>query len=475
MSARGLFGLASLVFTALALATRAGQSLGYDELFTVWVSSRPLVDLIHQANQDGFTPPAFYALAKVISMTGLTNEDLRALPVVLAGLAAYLGLQACVRLFGPTSRWAALLLIPGSAYLFTFAHELRPYSALLACAFFFLGQLGGPTSGKSDARAAVAALIATSVSYLGASMVALWLWECRRRCARSRLVLVALAAVLLCAPGLEKAFTLAASGVESRMVWSALRPALSTVFLGLASAPFDARIESVSLLLLVAVLAGARYPTPVPALAFLARAFGAFTLGVFALDAFVPIGFAPRYFALPMSALLLLMAGSLTRLRRVGLVAAFLILGVNGLAVLRYLTVSPSAREDWRGAMGRIEARLGSEGVLLAFPFHHAAAAAEGYAPRLVLGGGYTSSAGPMFWYEPPASFGGYSFEGLKRVDDPGEVFRRVAAASDLCLLTDEPDPRKTAALFGAFEALGGAASFDTGDRRLRAVCRSRG
>lgn len=475
MSARGLFGLASLVFAAVALATRASQSLGYDELFTVWVSSRPLLDLIHQANLDGFTPPTFYAMVKLVSLTGLTNEDLRVLPVVLAGLAAYLGLQAGERLFGPTSRWVALFLIPGSAYLFTFAHELRPYSALLACAFFFLGQLGGPISGKSDARAAVAALIATSVSYLGVSMVALWLWECRRRCARSRLALVGLAGVLLCGPGFEKAFALAASGVESRIVWSAARPALSTVFLGLASPSFDARIEAVSLLLLVALLAGARYPKPVPALAFLARALGAFTLGVLALDAFVPIGFAPRYFALPMSALLLLMAGSLTRLRRVGSVAAFLLLGVNGLAVLRYLTVPPSAREDWRTALGRMEDRLGSEGVLLAFPFHHAAVAAQAYAPKVVIGGGYTSRTGPVFWYEPPASFGGYSFDGLRRVDDAGEVFRRLAAASDLCLLTDEPDPRKTAALLGAFEALGGAESFDTGDARLRALCRSKG
>ena len=464
-----------MALAAAAFATRARQSLGYDELFTVWVSSRPLLDLIHQANLDGFTPPGFYAMVRLVSLLGPANEDLRALPVVLAGLAAYLGLQACERLFGPASRWAALFLIPGSAYLFTFAHELRPYSALLGCAFYFLGQLGGPTSGKSDVRAAAAALVATSLSYLGVSMVALWLFECRRRCARSRLALVSLLSVLLCAPGLEKAFTLAVSGVDSRIVWSAALPALSTVFLGLAPAPFDARIESAGLLLLGALLAGAHYPRHVPTLAFLTRAFAVFTLSVLALDAFVPIGFAPRYFALPMSALLLLMAGSLTRLRRVGVVAALLILGINGIAVLRYLTVAPSAREDWRAAMARMEARLGSEGVLLAFPFHHAAVAAQAYAPRLVIGGGYTSRTGPLFWYEPPASFRGYSFEDLKRVNDAGEVFRPLAAASDICLLTDEPDLRKTAALLGAFEALGGAESFDTGDPRLRALCRSKG
>jgi hypothetical protein len=113
--------------------------------------------------------------------------------------------------------------------------------------------------------------------------------------------------------------------------------------------------------------------------------------------------------------------------------------------------------------------------VLLAFPFHHAAVAAHAYAPRLVIGGGYTSMNGPLFWYEPPAAFGGYSFEGLKRMEDASEVFGRLAPASDLCVLTDEPDLRKTASLLGAFEALGGAESLDTGDPRLRVLCRSKG
>jgi len=125
--------------------------------------------------------------------------------------------------------------------------------------------------------------------------------------------------------------------------------------------------------------------------------------------------------------------------------------------------------------MGRIEGRLGSRGVLLAFPFHHAGVAARAYAPRLVIGGGYTSSAGRLFWYEPPADFGGYSFGGLRRMNDAREVFGRLAPVSDLCVFTDEPDAGKTAALFGQFEALGGAGPLDTGDPRLRALCRNKG
>ena len=411
---------------------------------------------------------------KLGSFAGLSNEDLRVLPVLLAGLAAYLGLRAAERLFGPASRWVAVLVIPGSAYLFTFAHELRPYSALLCCGFFFLGQLGGPGSEKGHIRAALAALIATSLSYLGLSMVALWLFECRSRCSKYRRALVGLLSLLLCAPGLQKAFALGASGVESRITGFATWPALSTVFFGLAPAPSGVRIEFASLLLLAALLAAIYYPGPSQALAFLTRAFGAFTFSVLALDAFVPIGFAPRYFALAMSALLLLIAGALIRLGRTGLLIAAVLAGVNGLAVFHYLTVLPSAREDWRGALGRIEGKLAANGVLLAFPFHHAAVAAHTYSPRLVVGGGYPTRTGSLLWYEPPASFRGYAFEGLRSLDDAGEVFGRLGRAFDLCLLSDEPDGRKTTALFGAFEALGRTEPFDTGDPRLRALCRAR-
>jgi hypothetical protein len=155
-------------------------------------------------------------------------------------------------------------------------------------------------------------------------------------------------------------------------------------------------------------------------------------------------------------------------------VVALLILVLNGFSIFRYLTSVPPPREDWREAMSRIEKRLGPKGTLLAFPFHHAAVAGHAYAPGLAIGGGYTSRTGPTFWYEPPATFAGYSFSSLARIDDPRSVFARVAGGTDVCLLTDEPDVRKTAALFAVFETLGRVEPFDTGDPRLRARCRGR-
>jgi len=155
---RRLSVIGALAFLATALLTSGTQSLGYDELFTVWVASGPWGDLVHQANLDGFTPPLFYGLVKLLSLAGLRLEGLRLLSVVLAAAGVFLAIETCVRLFGPRALLVALLLIPSSAYLFTFAHELRPYSALLACAFYFLGQLGGPAiarpfpPGRTDHR-----------------------------------------------------------------------------------------------------------------------------------------------------------------------------------------------------------------------------------------------------------------------------------------------------------------------------------
>ena len=471
---RRIFLLVSGLVAIVAFVSRGVQSLAYDELFTVWVASRPVRDLIYQANVDGFTPPLFYLLVKALSLTGLSNEDLRILPVLFAGLAVYCGLEAASRLFGSTVRWLAIPLIGGSAYLFTFAHELRPYSALLACSFFCLGQLGGPTSRRSDQRAMIGALAATAFSYLGASLVLVWVIECRRRVARSTLAFAFILTLVLCSPGLLKVRGLHAAAETSSIVWAPTRPASSDMLFGLASFPVSPWIEGAGVGLFLAMLILAQRAGRLPALSFLLRSLLVSALFLAALDAVVRIGFAPRYLALPASAVLLLMVGALSRLGRAGAGVALVMASVNVLAIHRYLVIEPPQREDWRGAMARLDARLGPDGVLLAFPFHHAAVAASAYAPALKVGGGYTSRRGPVFWYEPPAKFPGYAFEGLAKLDDVGEVLRGLVPASDLCLLSDEPDPTKTAGVFRAFEGLGGSAPFDVGDPRLRVVCRPR-
>ena len=475
MSARRLGGLAAFAVFTAAFATRAAQSLGYDELFTVWVSSRPVPDLIRQANADGFTPPLFYVLVKLLATAGLAREDLRILPAFFAGLAAWFGLQASERLFGEASRWAALFVIPGSAYLLTFAHELRPYSALLALGFYCLGRLAGPADEGGDARSAVAAILATALSYLGVGLIGLWILHGRRRQPRSHLALVGFVALILCAPGLLKAGALAGASVDARIVWPLTRPSLSTIFFGLAPMPVDRGLEVAGVLVLAVLLVATLRTRGAPPFGFLARAFALLLASVIVFDTLVPIGFAPRYFALPMAALLLLIVGALSRFARAGTLAALLLLVANGVALHRYLTAQPPPREDWRGTMTGMQRRLGSDGILLAFPFHHAAVAAHAYAPGLRVGGGYTSRSGPVFWYEPPTAFKGYEFKDLERLDDPLATLLRLTSLEDVCILSDEPDVAKTAIVFAAFQKTGETEPFDTGDVRLRASCRRKG
>lgn len=461
---------------AVAWLTRRAHSLGFDELFTVWVASRPWSDLVNQTALDGFTPPLFYALVKLAALTGLRLEDLRVVPALFAALAVALGVRASGRAFGGRGAWSAVAVLAPSAFVLSFAHELRPYSALMAGCVYVMGELSLEDDSRRDRRAAVVALLATAVSYLGLLLVVLWLIECRRRQAWPRLAAVLLIGLGLCLPAALKAarMSIATSAATPGISWLPEPPSLSRVFFGLAAVPSEGWIEAVGAVGVVLLLwPGIRSNDA--ALRLPARAVLVFTTLVLALDAGVRIGFAPRYAVPSVTALLLAMVGRLARAGRAGLVPSALLLVLNIGVSFRYVTAMPAPREDWRGAMAAVSERVGSSGTLLAFPFHHAAVAAHAYAPGLRVGGGYTSRSGPAYWYEPPTAFRGYDFLDLQPIDDLRLRFDRLSATRDLCLLSDEPDPGKTARVFAAFAATGAAARLETGDPRIRVSCRPSG
>lgn len=461
--------ITALVFFAAAFATRAGTSLWYDELFTFWVATQPWADIAAQANADGFTPPLFYFLVKALLALGVHAEDLRALPIAFAALAVLAAWDACWRLFGPSSRTFSLLGVGGSAYLFTFAHELRPYSVLISLTFVVLGRLGGERSSRSDAQAAGAALAATLFSYLGVSLVAIWCWEARRRVSTLRFWSLIAAALLISLPGLAKAVHLAAAWPGASIGFDQTPPRLSGLLFGLASAPL--REGVLWFLTALAGMAAIRKARTVPAVLILFRALACSLASVVLLDAVVRTGFAPRYFAVVWSVAALIGVGLVSGAGRGGAGVSLVLMATNLMAIQGYIGATPPAREDWRGAMARLQSRVGPRGTLLSFPYHHGAVAAYAYAPGLQIGGGFTSRQSPVFWYDPPAPFTGYGFAGLTRFDTADGALSRLAARPNVCLISDEPDITKTATVFAAFERLG-AEPFHTGDPRLRAVCR---
>ncbi len=464
--------IGALAFFASAFATRSLTSLWYDELFTVWVAAHPWAEIATQANADGFTPPLYYFLVKGLLWVGAQLEDLRVLPILFGAMALVAAWDAASRLFGSSARIVSLLVVGCSSYLFTFAHELRPYSLLIALTFFVLGRLGGERSAASDALAGWTTLAATAFSYLGATLVAIWCWETRGRVSRRRFWSMVLLAMLAGLPGLMKAAHLAAAWPGSSIDQSQAPLSISASLFGAGVLPFGARVEQpLWAVVALAAMFAVRKARATPAISFLVRACVFSLAAVFLLNTAVRTGFAPRYFAVAWSVAALLGVGLQSEAGRKGVVFGVLVAITNMWAIAGYLAASPPAREDWRGVMKRFEKLLGSRGVLLSFPYHHGAVAAYSYASGLQVGGGFTSRQPPVFWYDPPARFAGYGFAGLQRFDTAGEALSRVALGTSTCLVSDQADVTKTAGVFTAFERLG-AKPFDTGDPRIRALCR---
>lgn len=464
--------LGALATFAACWLTRGRQSLDFDECFTLWVAGRPVGEVVSQANLDGFTPPAFYFLVKALAATGLALEDLRVLPAAAAGLATALALASLVRTHGSSLStwivgWGVFVLSP---LTLGFGHELRPYSVLLACAWSLLSSLSSPPDGEGDWPAVVAALIATLFSYLGLFLVILWAVERARSVARVRLTLVVGLGLLLCLPAAFKVLRMAANARDGGIVRVRQSPDLAALVFGLSPGLGSPLVNGL-LLGGVALLLVHAARSRDAALRLGLRAFLLLSCLLFLLGSSVETGFAPRYMLVPASALLFTLAAALARSRRFGLLGGCLAASMHLTADVRYLTENPPPRENWREALGRIERVVGPEGTLLSFPFHHGAVVAAAYSPRLRVGGGYGSRTGPVYWYAPPKEFRGYIFDDLKPASDPVAAMASLAPGP-VCLLTDEPDPSKTRSIFDAFRAAQRASEFDTGDPRLRALCR---
>src|SRR3989344_3794857 len=118
------------------------QDYWRDELFTIFLSKNNYYDILVLTAKD-FNPPLFYFLTKtIILMFGDSPFYLRQIPFLfhlLSALSAY----KLARLF--TSKLSAILyslLILTNPFLFFYAFELRPYSAvvfiaILSCYLFF--------------------------------------------------------------------------------------------------------------------------------------------------------------------------------------------------------------------------------------------------------------------------------------------------------------------------------------------------
>lgn len=123
--------LSALAFT-LQIWHLGGQSLWYDEGFSVWLASRPLIEILARTAAD-IHPPLYYVfLAGWIDLTGSSEFSLRYLSVMAAVVTIPLMWVLGRRTLGERSGTIAALLVAISPLWLWYARDARMYTIVTA-------------------------------------------------------------------------------------------------------------------------------------------------------------------------------------------------------------------------------------------------------------------------------------------------------------------------------------------------------
>lgn len=438
------------------------QSFWYDELFTLFVARQPVTAVFAQASADGFTPPLYYLLVKLLIALGVPAAALRLLSVAFGALFLVGMSRLATRLAGERIATGVVLIAGLSPFFFSMAQELRPYTAFLACATF---AVDGLIASRSEAAAGVRpwmlwSLLATWFSYLGFALVALGLSSAivgprPRRRGIALACSVGIACALFAAPGLRKARFL----LEARMARGLVAmPAIETrpfarLVLGGGYRPEpsgDGRDRALGSIaegfaggLVVAGL-GIGFTSRRRELTGVTVALLATTASVFAADALLGIGVTTRYLSVAFVPFVLttaLVCGALGRGAPLALLAVF---ALQGAALGRYLFDPGYARDDWRAASARLLALRQPGDLVLGFPANHVAVALQAYARGVESLGGFVGRRGePVYLYREGQGFRGYDFDGqLEEIgpDVASSLRRRIGARRVLLVSYSDDD-----------------------------------
>ena len=456
---RPVHGLALIL--GVAPTFRLGhQSFWYDELFTLFVARQPWPAVFEQAGKDGFTPPLYYLLVKLLLAIGIEDAALR-LSSVAFGALFLVGLaRLATRLGGERLATLAVLVTGLSPFFVAMAQELRPYTAFLACATFAVDGFLAWRAREASPRAwLVWSLLATLFSYLGFAIVAAGLAGAvsapspRRRGVALASMLIVVSA-LFAAPGLGKArFLLEARSARGQVALSGLGSTpFARLLLGGGYRPeptSDSRDRSLGAVAEVfgggLALAGLglgvaarRKPLAGVAVALFA-AIGC----VFIADALFGIGVTTRYLSVAFVPFVLTAVLVAAAAGRAGLVLLLALLAVQGMALERYGFDPGYARDDWRSATARLAAMRREGDLVLGVPANHVAVALRQYAPGVEWLGGFVGRRGePTYLYREGQSFRGYDFEGqLEEIGpDIAAALRRRIGARRVLLISYADD-----------------------------------
>jgi hypothetical protein len=355
---------AGAAITLLFLAVRGALLLVrepfFDELYTLWISARPLGEQWSALLNDS-GPPLYYALVRAFTFGHPELTEVRLLSMAAAGVL--LAILFLARSLGP-ARWiAALLLAVFPAHVY-FSTEARSYAlaALFAgvAALAVDGWLRGGRRGAL-AVAVVAMLLAAWSHYYGVFLFPVPLVAAavarRKRAALEGLVAGAVAGV-----GFLPGFWLALRQPPEAMHWISLREPFSlwepllhlswaAPYPGVFIIPPPLAIQIFALsLTVVAVVAGFREERP--------RIWGAITLTPVALAMiFLAAGVAAYYptrfeavIAAPLAVWIALSLGAMHERRvRGALLVCLLVVGAVS-SYYAFITAAAKPRDGWREA-----------------------------------------------------------------------------------------------------------------------------
>jgi 4-amino-4-deoxy-L-arabinose transferase-like glycosyltransferase len=164
------------------------QSVWYDEIFSISVSSRPLKEMAQNLIKDFVQPPLHYYLLHFwFKLVGFGTYQSRLLSVVFGTLAIAAGYFLANYLFDRRAASIAALLLAVSQLGVMYSQEARPYAQLLfllpCCSYLFLIAIRTSRAGPWWAFVCLAALVAYTHYYGFFAIAALLLFAAlyRRR------------------------------------------------------------------------------------------------------------------------------------------------------------------------------------------------------------------------------------------------------------------------------------------------------
>lgn len=123
-----ILGGAAIVFAILSVSIGLGQSVWFDEAYSIMLAKQPAVQIVHLTALDTH-PPFYYLLLKGwASLFGWGEWALRSLSVLSAALALMFAGLTARRMFGARVALMALPFIALAPFLIRYGFEIRMYA-----------------------------------------------------------------------------------------------------------------------------------------------------------------------------------------------------------------------------------------------------------------------------------------------------------------------------------------------------------